>query len=69
MAPAGDFDKYLSICDLKKNGWGVFRPEVYELKLMEYDADGKPVDSGQNKGWDECDGPEVPLTVQNVIKE
>lgn len=40
--PAGDFNSFSSACDLKRNGWGVFRPEVYELKLMEYDLQGKP---------------------------
>lgn len=52
--PAGNFDQYTSKCDMKNNGWGLFRPEVYDLKLMEY-VDGVPTEVGDDKPWDECE--------------
>lgn len=39
---------------MKNNGWGLFRPEVYDLKLMEY-VDGVPTEVGDDKPWDECE--------------
>lgn len=48
------FDNYSNICDLKKNGWGLFRPESYDIKLMEY-VDGEPKVAGDDVSWDKCD--------------
>jgi len=32
---AGDFTQYQSKCDLFKDGWKLFRPEAYDILLME----------------------------------
>ena len=37
---AGDFNKYTSKCDMKRDGWKLFRPEAYDIKLMEKKSDG-----------------------------
>jgi len=59
--PAGDFNTYTSKCDLAKNGWALFRPDVYELKLMEYNAKAEAVEVGDKVSWADClKGPPYP---------
>ena len=50
---------------MKNDGWGLFRPEVYDLKLMEYDfADGIAKEIGGGKNWDEC--PDIKSSRRNL---
>ena len=42
------------------NGWALFRPENYILKLMEYDKDGEEVEVGHIVDWDDCPEDYVP---------
>ena len=55
--PAGDFEQYSTKCELKNNGWGLFRPEVYDFKLMEYDDEGKAKEIDSAQKWDDCPEP------------
>ena len=58
--PAGNFNQYTSKCDLRLNGWALFRPENYILKLMEYDKEGEEVEVGHIVDWDDCPEDYVP---------
>ena len=49
---------------MKNNGWDLFRPEIYDLKLMEY-VDGVPTVVGDDKPWDECDNQSRRMLTQN----
>jgi hypothetical protein len=52
---AGDFTKYESKCDLFNDGWKLFRPEAYDLLLMEQKADGTSVQvEGNDILWSDC---------------
>ena len=50
---------------MQRNGWALFRPEIYELKLMELNSEGEEVEVGTTVKWDKCGTDEENPTEEN----